>query len=324
MPLMYGGGTVRFFENGYCIIETALSELARSTKGERITLGQLRIHSAQHLPDSKLIIAFTGWMDGGNVSTGTVDWLVETLHAPKVAEIDPEGFYIYNFPGTMGISALFRPHTHLEDGLIKTFDMPKNYFYCDAEQQVFLFTGKEPNVNWVQFADLIFEFASQMGISTICFIGSFGGLVPHTREPSLTMMVSDEKLKWGMEQFGIEGGDYEGPASFSIYLTTQAAARGVHMMSLVAEIPAYIQGTNPKCIEAVVRKLAAVMRISVDFERLRSVTDSWEVRLNEALESKPELVEYIGKLEERYDNEFFNSQMGDLREFLEQHGIQVD
>lgn len=287
-------------------------------------MGQLKIHSAPHMPGSKLILAFTGWMDGGNVSTGTVDWLVESLNAQKVAEIDPEGFYIYNFPGTMEISALFRPHTNIEDGLIKTFDMPNNQFYCDEEQQLFLFTGKEPNINWVQFADLMFSFVSYTGVSTICFIGSFGGLIPHTREPSLTMMASDENLRWGMEQFGLEAGDYEGPASFSTYLMAQAAARGVRMASLVAEIPAYIQGTNPKCIEAVVRKLAAILQIRVDFDRLRTVTDSWEVRVNEALESKPELVEYIGKLEERYDNEFFNSQMGDLREFLEQHGIKVD
>ena len=54
-------------------------------------------------------MAFSGWMDGGDVSTGTVRRMVELLDAEYVAEIDPEPFYIYNFPGTMEVAAMFRP-----------------------------------------------------------------------------------------------------------------------------------------------------------------------------------------------------------------------
>ncbi len=46
------------------------------------------------LPGATLVLAFSGWMDGGDVSTGTVSRLVSLLEADRIAEIDPEPFYI--------------------------------------------------------------------------------------------------------------------------------------------------------------------------------------------------------------------------------------
>ena len=70
---------------------------------------KLKINSRPNLKGGRLLLAFSGWMDGGDVSTGTVNRLVEDLNAVPVAEIDPEQFYIYNFPGDMETVALFRP-----------------------------------------------------------------------------------------------------------------------------------------------------------------------------------------------------------------------
>ena len=61
----------------------------------------LTIHDCPSIDDATLVLAFSGWMDGGDVSTGTVKRLVDLLDAPLLAEIDPEPFYIYNFPGSM-------------------------------------------------------------------------------------------------------------------------------------------------------------------------------------------------------------------------------
>jgi proteasome assembly chaperone (PAC2) family protein len=285
---------------------------------------RLEIHARPKLRDGRMVLAFSGWMDGGNVSTGTVEWLAKTLRAQKVAGIDPEGFYIYNFPGSMEISALFRPHTKIEQGVIATYQPPENSFFCAEQRQLILFCGKEPNFNWSDFADCLFSFASQVAVSALYFVGSFGGAVPHTREPRLVSTVSDETLKPDLERYGVRFTDYEGPASFSTYLLTGARRHGFGMVSLVAEIPAYIQGTNPKSIEAVVRKLTAILGLEVSLSELRTLTATWEERLNEVLEQKPELAKHIQKLEEDYDNDVFDTQMGDLKEWLQQQGIRLD
>jgi predicted ATP-grasp superfamily ATP-dependent carboligase len=260
----------------------------------------------------------------GEVSTGTVEWLVRALHARKLADIDPEGFYLYSFPGSMEVSAVFRPHTEIEDGVITAFQPPENTFFGHEKGEILLFRGKEPHFHWAEFADCIFSFASQAGVSVLYFVGSFGGAVPHTREPRLFSTVSDESLKPGLEQFGIGFTDYQGPASFSTYLLAHAAEHGLRMTSLVAEIPAYIQGTNPKSIDAVLRTLAAILGLPANPDDLKALTAAWEERLNSVLENKPDLAKYIRKLEEDYDNEVFDTQMGDLKEWLQQQGIRVD
>jgi proteasome assembly chaperone (PAC2) family protein len=285
---------------------------------------RLRIHARPQLNDGRMILAFSGWMDGGNVSTGTVDWLAQALSARKVAEVDPESFYIYSFPGSMEVSALFRPHTKIEDGVITAYQPPESTLFCAQEHDLLLFRGREPNFNWSVFADCIFSFAADAGVAVLYFVGSVGSTVPHTREPRIMSTVSDADLKPQLEQVGVKFTDYEGPASFSTQLLAQADSRGFRMASLVAEIPAYIQGTNPKSIEAVVKKLAAILGLGVDLRELRTLAAAWEERLNEVLQNNADLEKYIRKLEEDYDNEVFDTQMGDLKEWLQQHGIRVD
>jgi hypothetical protein len=42
------------------------------------------------------------------------------------------------------------------------------------------------------------------------------------------------------------------------------------------------------------------------------------------VQQQPELAGNIRKLEEDYDNEIFDSEMGELKSWLEQQGIRVD
>ena len=285
---------------------------------------RLRVQEQPTLTDGRMILAFSGWMDGGDVSTGTVEWLTKMLDARAVARIAPEDFYIYNFPGTMELCDVLRPHAKVEDGLVTAFDPPANVFSCAGESRLVLFSGREPNFAWDDFADCLFDFAARSSVTTMYFVGSFGGTVPHTRDPRLFASVSEEGLKPALAEFGLRFANYEGPASLATQLIHQAHRRGVRMASLVAEIPAYIQGPNPKCIEAVVRKLAAILGLQLPLGDLRHLGPAWEERLTKVLAKKTDLAKYIRKLEEDYDNEVFDTQMGDLKEWLEQQGIRVD
>src|SRR5262249_22313667 len=111
----------------------------------------LRLQRSPVLDRATLVLALTGWMDGGDVSTGTVRRLVDLLGAPPMAEIDPEPFYLYNFPGSMDLVALFRPHLKIVEGQIQALDMPANTFYCHEPANLVLFLGKEPNLSWRAF-----------------------------------------------------------------------------------------------------------------------------------------------------------------------------
>lgn len=263
----------------------------------------LRLDYTPRFENGLLVLAFSGWMDGGDVSTGTVQRLVDLLHAEPVAEIDPDPFYVFNFPGSMEIAALFRPHIEIEEGVVKSIDLPRNVFFSHEPARLALFLGKEPNLRWRSFGDCIFRFCHETGIDRILFVGSFGGTVPHTREPRLYVSCSDPALLAEMEQYGTRRTGYEGPGSFISYLMTRVSSAGLKMTSLVAEIPSYLQGPNPSSIEAVTRRLAKILQLPLDLDSLRTASTQWELKISSAVEEDEELAAKVRQLEEDYDNE---------------------
>jgi proteasome assembly chaperone (PAC2) family protein len=260
-----------------------------------------------NLKDGILLLAFSGWMDGGDVSTGTVQRLIDLLGADPIAEIDAEPFYIYNFPGTMDIAALFRPHIEIEGGLVKSIEMPTNTFYYHKSANLVLFIGKEPNLHWRAFGECLFTFVNETGIRRVFFVGSFGGPVPHTREPRLYVSCSAAKMLPEMEKYGVRRTGYEGPGSFVSYLMSQAPRVGLEMSSLVAEIPGYLQGTNPMSIEAVSRRLAKILQLPLDVDELRSASTQWEMQVSTAIEDDAELAATVRQLEKEYDDELLEN-----------------
>jgi len=284
---------------------------------------KLRIYGEASFQNPRLLMGFSGWMDGGDVSTGTVKVLADRLNARRFAEIDHEGFYIYNFPGAMEVTSLFRPHCRIRQGLIREFAFPENGFYAAENEDMILFVGKEPNLNWVEYGDCFFRLCREFGVQQIYFIGSVAGLVPHTRDPRLFCSVSDAQMKPLLENYGIKFSEYEGPASVVTYLTTRAQAERIEMVSLVATVPAYVQGSNPKCIAAVIKRVAGLLGIHLEFDELQTAADDFERKLTEVVQEEPELAENVTKLEQDYDNEIF-SEMGDLKKWLNQKGIRLD
>lgn len=292
--------------------------------GDLISADQLTIQTKPALTNAVMLMGLTGWMDGGDVSTGTIDYLVEKLDAQPFARIEPDDFFILNFPGSMEISALFRPHLKIEDGLVHAFDMPDNRFYFDATHNLVLFSGKEPNVRWTDYVRCVLAAASVANVERIFFVGSVGGLVPHTREPRMFSSVSHADMKAVLQPHGINFTNYEGPGSVISYMMTMVDERGPEMATLVAEIPPYVQGRNIRCIAAVIRKLSAVLEMPVDLDELRPQCDEMERRINELVKERKELADHIRRLEEDYDNEVFDTQMGDLKDWLQQQGVRVD
>ncbi len=263
----------------------------------------LRWDECPTLENATLVLSFTGWMDGGNVSTGTVERLVDLLKARQIAQIDPEPFYIYNFPGPMEVAALFRPYVKVEEGVLKSIAIPSSTFYSQDSARLVLFVGKEPNLNWRAYGDCIFRLAKHLGVTRILFVGSFGGSVPHTREPRLFISCSDAATLAEMEAYGMRRSGYEGPGSFTSFLMSQAPAAGLKMASLIAEIPGYLQGANPLCIEAVTRRLAKIFKLPLKLDSLRSASTEWELQISSVIENDKDLAEKVHQLEHEYDTD---------------------
>jgi proteasome assembly chaperone (PAC2) family protein len=272
----------------------------------------LKVLQRPKLHDATMLLALAGWMDGGLVSTGTVRNFMTNRSLIELARIDPDPYYIYNFPGSMEIAALFRPDVKYEDGLITELDFPNNFFNCDVDANLVFFLGQEPNLRWQSFADCIFAVAREFNVTRIIFMGSFGGAVPHTRDPRMYGSVSHEHLKELLRDHGVRLSDYQGPCGFSSLLLAQAPRHDIKMLSLVAEIPGYLQGLNPLSIETVTRRLGKLLNQPVNLDALRAASNEWEAQVSDAVAKDEKLANTVRKLEDQYDNELIGAPVTDF------------
>ncbi len=264
-------------------------------------MDKLTIYQRPLLSNPSLLVGFTGWMDGGDVSSGSVAYLQKKFAAEMIAEIDPQEFYLFNFPGSMEEVAQFRPYTLIKEGIITEFHYPQNQFFCASKENLLLFLGKEPNMKWNEYVENIFFLGKEFGVKRIYFIGSVSGLIPHTREPRVTCSVSDERLKKELEGYNLYFNDYEGPASITTLLTLMAPQKGVEMINLVVEIPMYIQATNPKGISSALGILSSLLNLPLVGEDLVNMSEEFDRNVEQLVKKYPDLVERIKKLEENYD-----------------------
>ena len=82
--------------------------------------------------------------------------------------------------------------------------------------------------------------------------------------------------------------------------------------------------STARCIESVTRRLAGMLELQIDLEDLRRQSDRLEEHVNRALEKHPDLKERIAQLEKHYDNDVLDTQMTDLKEWLERKRIRLD
>lgn len=284
----------------------------------------MRISYEPVVNNPTLVVGFTGWMDGGDVSTGTVDYLRIKLGALPFASIEPEGFYVLNVPGPIEISSAFRPHVRYQDGVIMQYDYPANQFFVQADYNLMLFCGKEPNMEWERYAEAMFTVCERYGVARILFVGSVAGLAPHSRDPRILYTLSRAELRGLTDKMGFHPSQYEGPGSFVTHLMQRAAQRQVDMIGLIAETPVYLQGYNPKCVETMVRCVSSLMGLHLICDDLRALGEEYEKRVSELVSQQPDLAERVEQLEESYDNEVFDTEMSELKTWLHRRGIRLD
>jgi proteasome assembly chaperone (PAC2) family protein len=91
-------------------------------------------------------------------------------------------------------------------------------------------------------------------------------------------------------------------------MMAESAAASLEMVSLVAEVPGYLQGTNPMCIQAVTRRLARMLKLPMDLDSLRVASTEWELQVSSAVEQDKDLAAKVRQLEEEYDDDLLETE----------------
>lgn len=258
----------------------------------------LIVYQKVELCNPYLIMGFYGWPNAGEVATNTLLYLIKNLPANMYGEINPEEFYVFT------TSEYARPQGIIENGILKDFEPPRILIYYwknNGKNDLILTLGREPDLRWKRYTDLILDFFARFGLKRVFTIGGEYALLPHTREPKISVVVSNEKLKEELSGLNLDFANYSGPTSIHTYILLACKVRGIDCISLWGNAPNYIQMSNPKVSYFMLRKLVELLGIDISLEEIKKEGEYFEQQISKAIAQKPEAQEFLKKLEEAYD-----------------------
>ena len=240
-------------------------------------------------------MGFGGWPNAAEISTITITYLKNKLRARKFGEIKPEKFYEFS---------TLRPFGSIRRGTIRKIELPSNSFFFvrneDAESDVIFFLGVEPHLNWTEYLDCLMEVVQRFNVRRIITVGGTYDRIPHTHEPIVSALVNFPALWNELRKYRIVPSEYEGPISIHTMLLDRGRREGVEAISLWGHAPHYIQMQNPKVAFHVMRRLVKILKLDVDFSDLEEAGRQFDLELERMLAQKPEIRDYVRRLEEEY------------------------
>ncbi len=255
----------------------------------------VRTYQSPQLRDPVMIAAFAGWNDASEAATFAGRYLVEEWGARKMAEIDPEEFYVFTET---------RPQIRVPGRFQRHVEWPANefYFYANREgdRDAIVLLGVEPQLRWRTFTDAVLGFARQRGVSTIVTLGALVADVPHTLPVPLSGTASPSWLARRLRRLGVEPTRYSGPTGILGVLSSAAARRRVSTASLWGSAPEYLSASpNPKVALALLERAVALLELDVDLGEMGSLERQFDRQVAEIVAEDPELQAYVRELEER-------------------------
>ncbi|MHB9096216.1 MAG: PAC2 family protein [Syntrophales bacterium] len=255
--------------------------------------GRLIINDKPELTAPYIPVGLKGWLNAGEVSTGSINYLRLKLGARRFAHIEPAGFYIYQIQNSAAEQTM-RPLVKIREGLVRKLDLPQNEFFCwqsGAAHDLILFQGVEPNLDWPAYAQAIVDVARQFQAPRIYSLGGIFDQVPHTKQTRIMATVSHPRLKDELKTFA-RFTDYEGPSSFNTMLISVGREQGIEAAGISARTPLYIQDLNAKACYDLLKNVIALTGLAG--EALVEMMDR-------AFSQNATALEQLRKLEEQFD-----------------------
>ena len=288
-----------------------------------------------------MLAGWRQWADGGSVSSGLPQYLIQQSNAHKIGEFTPGGYYIFQVPGTHD---LLRPVIRFEAGYPKIIETPRNeYFYSgDEHKGVVYFLGDEPQLNAELYVDTFLNAAQALGVTRIIGFGGVYGELPYDKARLISSTYSMPHLKDELTPLAVTFSDYHGGASIGSYICRRAADRKMEYVSLYAFVPTYDfsqrkPGATGIQIEndfsawlGIMRRVNHLLKLEFDLEELEAKSQN----LRELMDAKIEEIErenpginirsYLEELAENFTErdfdpaeDFWEEQIGKLFDKLD-------
>jgi hypothetical protein len=241
-----------------------------------------------------MVAAFEGWNDAGEAATDAVKYLSRIWDGRKVASIDPDLYYDFQFTRPMvrrtasGERRIKWPTTKLTRCSVPGTDVDVVFVH-----------GVEPSYRWRAYTAELLAHATEQDVDCLILVGALLADVPHSRPIPVTATSEDDGIR---EALNTEPSQYEGPTGIVGVLSELASLDGIPSVSLWAAVPHYVgQAPSPKAELALLHRLEDILQLPLDTSMLTEEAEAWERGVNELAVEDPEVAAYVHQLEEAKD-----------------------
>jgi proteasome assembly chaperone (PAC2) family protein len=243
-----------------------------------------------------LVAAFEGWNDAGEAASYALNFVADELGAETIGHIDPEEFYDFQ---------VTRPSVRLDETGERRIEWPSVEILAavlpDAERDLVLLRGTEPNLRWRAFAGEIIEIAHELGAELLVTLGALLANVPHTRPVHVVGTTVDNDLALRLD---LPTSRYEGPTGMIGVVGDAAKRAALPSVSIWAALPHYVDASpNFRAALALLAKLVDLLPLELDTEALEEDSEAFDASVAEIVEEDPELLGYVRRLEEEADRD---------------------
>lgn len=264
-----------------------------------------------------MIAGWQQWADAGSISSGLPQYLIQKTGARKIGELNSEGYYLFQIPGT---HHFLRPEIKLNEGYRESLSQRKNEFYYAgfATKGLVIFAGEEPHLNVERYAEALLGAVKELGVRRVAAVGGVYASNPYDKAREVSCIYSLRQMKKELAQYAVRFSNYEGGATIGSFLVDRAEREGIEFVVFYAFVPAYdfsqlasrVEGirieNDYKAWYELMRRLNHMFDLWIDISDLEvqgnQLVSAMDAKIEELSRKMPQLrvKEYLQKLTEDF------------------------
>ncbi|MGZ6513134.1 MAG: PAC2 family protein, partial [Actinomycetota bacterium] len=233
-----------------------------------------------------LITAFDGWVDAAAAASTAAEHIA--ADAEQIAVF--EGDLLIDYRAR-------RPVLDIVDGELISLAWPEiavRHARADGRDLLVL-TGPEPDFRWRELSAAVLDLALRLGVVESITLGSLGLAVPHTRPTQITATASKPELLEPEDQR--TEGLLRVPAAAVSVVEMTLRDHGIPTVGFFAQTPHYVTNTYAPAVLALIERLGRHLNVTFPLGTLPQDAVSQREQLDQVVEQRPEIKEYLERLE---------------------------
>jgi proteasome assembly chaperone (PAC2) family protein len=236
-----------------------------------------------------LITALDGWVDAARAATSAAEHIASG--GEVIASFDMDELLDYRAR---------RPVLDIVDGELKSLAWSElNVRRVRAgKRDLIVLSGPEPDFRWRALAGAVLDLALRLGIIESVTLGSLGLGVPHTRPIQISATASRPELLLPEDQR--PEGLLRVPAAAVSVIEMTLRDSGIPTVGFFAQTPHYVTDTYTPSVIALLERLGRHLDHDFATGTLADEAETQRGALDRIVEQRPEVKEYVERLEEAY------------------------